>query len=155
MNDRIDELTAAIRNLGFAQRVAADEWVRATGLTRPQAFSLGYIAEHQDRGVIARELAEMSGTTPASVTSLIHGLEERGLVQRTPSPTDSRVKFLRATPEGAGLVEGFDDAMHAAQERIFAPLSPDEQDLLLSLLRRVMAHIDAPEPHHRRRDVPR
>lgn len=94
-------LTTAIRSLAFAQRAAADEWVRDSGLTRQQAFTLGYIDEHQDRGVIARELSEMSGTTPASVTSLLQGLEERGLITRTPSPDDSRVKFVRATAEGS------------------------------------------------------
>jgi MarR family transcriptional regulator, repressor for mepA len=142
MSSKAEQLTVAIRTLGFAQRAAADAWVRTSGLTRQQAFTLGYIEEHQDRGVIARELAEMSGTTAASVTSLIQGLEERGLVVRTPSPGDSRVKLLSITPEASALIEGFDDEMYAAQDRMFAPLSDPEKDQLLALLTRITSAID-------------
>lgn len=133
-----ERLTTAIRTLAFAQRGAADEWVRNSGLTRQQAFTLGYIEEHQDRGVIARELSEMSGTTPASVTSLLQGLEERGLITRTPSPDDSRVKFVRATAEGSRLVAGFDDAMNAAQDRVFTPLDSEERETLLALMQKII-----------------
>jgi len=144
MTTRSERLTVAIRTLGFAQRAAADSWVRSSGLTRQQGFTLGYIEEHQDRGVIARELAEMSGTTPASVASLLQGLEDRGLLTRTPSPDDSRVKLLTVTAAGSRLIEGFDVEMRAAQERMFASLSPAEQDQLLDLLERVIRDGDIP-----------
>ncbi len=131
-----ESLTTAIRNASFAQRTAAEEWVRHSGLTRQQAFTLGYIEEHEGRGVIARDLARMSGTTPASVTSLLQGMEDRGLITRVPSPKDSRVKLLSVTAEGSRLVEGFDEAMHKAQQDFFAPLNRDEQEQLLALLER-------------------
>ncbi len=131
-----EALTTAIRNASFAQRTAAEEWVRHSGLTRQQAFTLGYIEEHEDRGVIARELARMSGTTPASVTSLLQGMEDRGLITRVPSPRDSRVKLLYVTAEGSRLVEGFEEAMLEAQRAFFAPLNREEQEHLLALLER-------------------
>lgn len=133
-----ERLSIAIRTLAFAQRGAADEWVRNSGLTRQQAFTLGYIEEHQERGVIARELSEMSGTTPASVASLLQGLEERGLITRTPSPDDSRVKFVHATAKASRLVDGFDDAMNTAQAAVFTPLDPEERETLLGLLQKVI-----------------
>lgn len=149
---RSERLTAAIRTLGFAQRFAADDWVRASGLTRQQGITLGYIEEHQDRGVIARELSEMSGTTAASVASLLQGLEDRGYITRTASIDDSRVKLLTITAEGSRLIVGFDDEMKAAQERLFAVLDTAEQEQLLLLLERVSKEIDAPTaPPPRRR----
>ena len=151
---RAEQISVAIRAIGFAQRAAADAWVAGSGLTRQQAFTLGYIEEHQDRGVIARELAEMSGTTPASVASLLQGLEDRGLIRRTPSPDDSRVKLLAVTDEASELIVGFDDQMRIAQERFFAALTDDEQTQLLALLDRVVAHLDVDiptEPPPRRR----
>lgn len=138
MIDRAEQFSAAIMAIAFAQRAAADEWVRESGLTRQQAFTIGYIEEHQDRGVIARELAEMSGTTPASVASLLQGLEDRGLITRSPSPDDSRVKLLAVTDEGSRLTEGFDDAVRAAQGRLLDALSPAEQDRLLALLQNIV-----------------
>jgi DNA-binding MarR family transcriptional regulator len=150
--NKAEEIQQAIRILGFAARQAADDWVRSSGLTRQQAFTLGYIERQQDRGVMAREIAEMSGTTAASVASLIQGLEDRGYLTRTPSPKDSRVKLLRVTPAAAQLVDGFGEAMQAAQEHQLDPLSPDEQDQLLALLQRLTRDIeipDAPPPPER------
>lgn len=144
MNERIEQINALIRALGFAQRAAADAWVQGSGLTRQQGFTLGFIEEHQDRGVIARELAEMSGTTPASVASLLQGLEERGLITRTPSPDDSRVKLLSVTDEGTALIRGFDDQMRTAQQDLFTVLTDDEQDRLRELLQKVVDAGDVP-----------
>jgi MarR family transcriptional regulator, repressor for mepA len=155
MSSRAEQINNAIRTIAFAQRAAADEWVRESGLTRQQGFTLGYIEEHQDRGVIARELSEMSGTTPASVASLLQGLEDRGYITRTPSPRDSRVKLLTITAEGSRLIEGFDDAMRSAQDRIFASLSLDDQDRLIALLERVITDAElptGPPPPERGRD---
>lgn len=143
--DLTEALMRAIRTLGFAQRAAGDEWVRGSGLTRQQAFTLGYLEAHQDREVIARELAEISRTTPASVTSLLQGLEDRGYIVRTPSPEDSRAKLVSITPDGARLIAGFDQEMRTAQERLFDPLTADEQRQLLILLRRIIDDNDLPE----------
>jgi MarR family transcriptional regulator, repressor for mepA len=146
MTSKAMRISALIRTLGLAQRAQADAWVRQSGLTRAQAVSLGFIEENQERGVIAREVAEMSGTTPASVASLLQGLEERGYLTRSPSPRDSRVKLLRVTQEGSRLVSGFDRDMRAAQERVLSVLSPAEQGELIALLERVATSIDTP-PH--------
>lgn len=142
MTERTDRLTAAIRTVGFAQRTAADEWVRSTGLTRQQAMALGYIADHQGRGVIARDLAKISRTTPASVASLLRGLEERGYITRTASPTDSRVRMLSLTEAGSQIISGFDHDMRATQERFFSTLNAAEQEQLLDLLERLLAGHD-------------
>ncbi|UAJ79890.1 MarR family transcriptional regulator [Leifsonia sp. ZF2019] len=150
MTSRTERLADQLRTILFAQRAAGEEWIRASGLSRSQSFTLAYLDENRDRGVIARELAEMSGTTPASVTSLLQGLEERGYITRESSPTDSRVKLIRITPEGTQVVTGFDDAMTAAQTRIFSVLSDDDQDALIALLQpladALVASGDAPPP---------
>lgn len=151
MTDRAEQFADAVFAIAFGQRAAADEWVRRSGLTRQQAFTIGYIEENQDRGVIAREISEVSGTTPASVASLLQGLEDRGLITRTPSPDDSRVKLLAATDEGIRLTEGFDDAVREAQAQLLTALSSEEQDQLMTLLTRVVASVDPGDMPRRRR----
>lgn len=131
-------LNGAVRRLALAGRFVADEWVRGVDVTRQQAFALGYITKNQDNGVIARDLAEVSNTTPASVASLVKGLEQRGLVERQPDPDDSRVKLLRATPAGADIVAGYEQAMIEANHAVFAVLSQEEKETLLSLLNKVI-----------------
>lgn len=61
--------------------------------------------------MLRRSLGQVShgtGTTPASVTSLLQGLEARGFITRTSSPHDSRVKVVRVTPEGEQIIAGFE-----------------------------------------------
>ncbi len=144
MTTKAEQLNSLFTSIAFAGRASADDWVRESGLTRQQAFTLGYIEENQDRGVIARELAEMSGTTAASVASLLQGLEERGYITRKPSPDDSRVKLLSVTAEGSRLIEGFDEEMSAAQVRLFSGLSSAEQDQLVTLLERIIHSAGVP-----------
>ena len=50
-----------------------------------------------------RDLAEFWYCDASYVTSLVDGLEERGLAVRDPSPTDRRVKLVRLTGKGEAV----------------------------------------------------
>src|SRR5688572_9575079 len=58
-------------------------------------------------GVLSpRELAEQERVQPPTMTKIVAKLEDRGLVQRTPHPTDGRQVVLAATEAGrAAMVE--------------------------------------------------
>lgn len=131
-----------IRWVGWAQRKAAEEWIRERELTHEQAFVLGYVA--QNPGVVQREIAEISRTTPASVTSLLQGLERRGLLERRADSTNGRIKRAFATASGVELIAGFDDAMAAADAAILAPLNETERAELHRLLTKVTAEVPPP-----------
>ena len=131
-----------LRWIGFAQRKAADTWVRERGLTMEQAFTLGYLAQFP--GVMQRDIAKVSRTTAASVSSLLQGLERRGLVERRSEPGDERSKRVYATPEAVELTAGFDEAMTAADEEILAPLDEGDREALRQLLLKITAEL--PEP---------
>lgn len=131
-----------LRWIGFAQRKAADEWVRERGLTMEQGFALGWLVDNP--GSIQRDVARMSRTTAASASSLLQGLERRGLVERRTEEGDERSKRVYATPAGADLVAGFDTAMADVDEEILEPLDADERETLRLLLRRIVARL--PEP---------
>lgn len=137
MSTRAARIAHLIRTVGIADRVVADSWVRSKGLTMAQGLALGWIEAHRDRELIARDLAEVSGTTPASVTSLLQGLEERGYVVRRPAPDDARRKLIEITDEGARLIAGFEEDQLAAQRERYSILSAEEQDQLIALLTRL------------------
>ncbi|MFC8596753.1 MarR family winged helix-turn-helix transcriptional regulator [Isoptericola sp. NPDC057191] len=131
-----------VRWIGWAQRKAAEEWIRERGLSHEQSFVLGYLV--QNPGAIQRDVAEVSRTSAASVTSLLQGLERRGLVERRPEPGNARVKRVHTTAEGAALIAGFTDAIAAVDETILAPLDTTERDTLRSLLTKVVAELPPP-----------
>ena len=51
-----------------------------------------------------RELADVERVQPPTMTKIVAKLEERGLVQRTPHPTDGRQVILAPSPLGRELL---------------------------------------------------
>jgi DNA-binding MarR family transcriptional regulator len=145
MDEQSPTLTTSlelVRWIGWAQMKAGEEWVRERELSRAQSFVLGYLV--QNPGAIQRDLAEVSRTSAASVSSLLQGLERRGLVERRSDEANERVKRVYATTAGAELIAGFGAAMAAADETILAPLDADERSRLHALLGKITA--DLPRP---------
>lgn len=131
-----------IRWIGWAQRKAGEDWIRARELSHEQGFVLGYLVSNP--GAIQRDIAEISRTSPASVSSLLQGLERRNLVERRTESGDERRKRVYATPAGAELIAGFEVAMAAADETILAPLDSDERATLQHLLTKITAELPQP-----------
>lgn len=84
-----------------------------------------------------RSLAERARCDPSSVTYIVDKLEEAGLVERTPHPTDRRSKVIVATDEGAraraAIITEFS---HAS---VLSRLDQAELDQLESLLAKLTA----------------
>jgi len=131
-----------VRWIGWAQRKAGEDWIRARELSHEQAFVLGYL--EQNPGSIQRDIADVSRTSAASVSSLLQGLERRGLVERRTDGANERSKKVYATPAGTELIAGFDAAMAEADETILAPLDPEERATLHALLTKITADLPAP-----------
>ncbi|WPF83478.1 MarR family transcriptional regulator [Sanguibacter sp. 4.1] len=139
---RPDRSLELVRWIGWAQRKAGDDWIRERDLSHQQAFVLGYLA--RSPGAIQRDIAEVSRTSAASVSSLLQGLERRGLVERRSEDGDERRKRVYTTPAGEDLIAGFDEAMLAADEKILAPLDDDERTTLHTLLTKMTAELPRP-----------
>src|SRR5580692_11105318 len=116
------------RWIGWAQLKAGEDWIRARELSHEQGFVLGYLV--QNPGSIQRDIAEVSRTSAASVSSLLQGLERRGLVERRTEPGNERSKRVYATSAGIELIAGFEETMAATEDVILAPLTPEERDTL-------------------------
>jgi MarR family transcriptional repressor of mepA len=131
-----------LRWIGWAQMKAGEEWVRARELSQEQSFALGFLVENP--GSIQRDIAQMTRTSAASVSSLLQGLERRGLVERRTTPGDERSKRVYATQEGAALIAGFDTAMAQLEDTILAPLDAAERDTLHALLTKITSVLPTP-----------
>ncbi len=134
-----------LRNLGIKMRNRGDVYARGLPLTAAQSRTIGYIdyiEEHEHRGVIQRELAEVSGTSAASVSSLIDGLEKAGYVERRSSADDARRKEIYVLPKAKGLTQGFDRLMEQTERELLAPLTTAERATLIELLTRLDTSFD-------------
>ena len=131
-----------LRWIGWGQMKAGEEWIRERELSHPQSFVLGYLV--QNPGAIQRDIAQVSRTTAASVSSLLQGLETRQLVERRADADNERIKRVYATEAGTELIAGFDESMKATEESILAPLNATERETLRALLTKVTAQLPRP-----------
>src|ERR687890_1886880 len=72
-----------------------------------------------------RELADVERVQPPTMTKIIGKLEDRGLVGRTPHPTDGRQVILAATEQGRLVYAQFERARNEWLAEALVELSPD------------------------------
>ena len=67
-------------------------------LTDLQGRILGFLYHNQDREIFQRDIEEHFYIRRSTVSRLLAGMEEQGLLQRIPVPRDARLKKLVMTP---------------------------------------------------------
>ena len=77
-----------------------------------------------------RELADVERVQPPTMTKIVGKLEDRGLVVRTPHPTDRRQVILAATEQGRAVYAQFEKARNEWLALQLAELTPEERDTL-------------------------
>ncbi|WP_345643002.1 MarR family winged helix-turn-helix transcriptional regulator [Streptomyces tremellae] len=89
-----------------------------------------------------RRIARKLKCEPSNVTGIVDRLEARGLVERTPDPSDRRVKLAAPTRSGLATAARLRDSLDFAREPL-AELSAQERRTLRDLLRRMVGDDDA------------
>lgn len=119
----------------------------ALGLTVPQARAIGQIGAAVDHGkpMCQRDLALALGIRGPSVTSLLRGLEKRGLAVRSVSGGDGRARDLSLTGKGKELLWRCQGLFGLTEERLSESLSEGEQAELCRLIDKINAGF-APYP---------
>src|SRR3712207_1888463 len=102
-------------------------------LSPHQARALGAVCRRD--GVRLSDLAEELHIAPRSATEVADGLQERGLVERSPDPGDRRAVLLRPTEEGRRVRGEIDAARTADSAELYARLSAADRATLARLLR--------------------
>jgi DNA-binding MarR family transcriptional regulator len=77
-----------------------------------------------------RELAETERVQPPTMTRIVARLEERGLIQRTPHPTDGRQVILAPSAEGREVLVEYQRARDEWLVTRIGRLTQNERDAL-------------------------
>ncbi|MBA2895259.1 DNA-binding MarR family transcriptional regulator [Nonomuraea soli] len=100
----------------------------AHSLTPTQFATLAAVERHP--GISPGELAELEKVQPPSMTRVIGALEERGLVARTPHPTDRRQVTVSVTGQGEALLKEERRLKEAWLTQRLKELTPEERAVL-------------------------
>jgi MarR family 2-MHQ and catechol resistance regulon transcriptional repressor len=132
-------VTLARCHATYAKAIAAK--VQDYGLTTPQFGTLE--ALYHLGPLSLGDLADKLLVTGGNVTYVMDRLEDQGLVYRYRRPDDRRVIQAKLTPEGRDLVAEVFPGHASYVEHLSRHLTPEEQQLLSGLVRKLGTGIQA------------
>ena len=126
LESAVIELTHAIGLLIRRTRAAA----AFHGLSMSQAFVLSRL--DKEGPATTADLARAEGVKPQSMGTTIASLEELGLVQRNPHPTDGRQVYIALTAKGAEMRKSIGAAKQTWLTQAIGRLDERERETLFA-----------------------
>jgi DNA-binding MarR family transcriptional regulator len=82
-----------------------------------------------DQPVTQADVCRFGSLDPNMASQVVRSLENKGLLQRLPHPTDGRAQQLVLQPAGAELLERAKSAVMPVSKGFFAPLGEQQREL--------------------------
>ena len=133
------ELAFSINDVARLLRTYADHEARRFGMTRAKWAVLARLDRFE--GLKQTELAEMLDLQPITLTRLLDGLADNGLIERRADPDDRRAKRLFLTPAARPLLERLTELGEGLMATALEGLAPAEIDALLGRLTTVKENL--------------
>ena len=105
-----------------------------------QCRTLTYLHEAEGE-VNQKQLERHLMVKPSTVNGIVDRLEEKGMLRRTASRTDGRCRILALTPQGMQFYDKFTAIVQEVNDCLEKDFSPEEVQLLTSLLLRVAKNL--------------
>jgi DNA-binding MarR family transcriptional regulator len=131
-----DGLGEALGAVARRLRSAAMTAFAAYDVTPSQVRAIRVLTKHAG-GVRHSELAQHLGIAPRSTTEVVDALEAKGLVARSPDPTDRRATLVALTDRGRDLAEDVRRARGVESEKMFERLTATDRRDLARILRKL------------------
>jgi len=147
----IDALDSIMPNYARVVRQAIADPNDPDRLTLPQLRAMQAISRADSLGALNAQLARELQVAAPSMTAMIDGLVERGLVDRSIDPNNRRQVLILLTATGAVRLAEMEEMMHARLQQVIEHLNPEQRQCALdgvSLLQRAIAHY-----HQQQRDA--
>ncbi len=129
----------------------AERQLEIAGLSWPRFMLLMLLLANETfrggGGLQPSELSEIEGIPRNSVSTLLAGLEEEGLISRELHGTDRRKFVIRLTPHGREILKSKLGTQFQQLTELFAAFSEQERATLLELLTRLTGSLS--EMHDR------
>jgi len=133
------------RNLGFLisdvhrlLTAAVDKEVSALGLTRSQLRVVLHLM--REDGISQVALADDLQLGKVTVGGLLDRLQEKGLVERRPHPSDRRAKLVYLTLTDQKMYDSIVESGRVILDQVVVGINKTEQRALIELLLRVKAN---------------
>lgn len=124
---------------------------RDNGLTHFEYFVLAMLSEAPERTLRMTALAQHTSATLPRLSHVVRRLEDRGLVERFPCPTDARATNARLTDAGWDKIrEAAPGHVATVREHVMDALTPEQVTQLTAITDAILTRLD---PEGRMSDV--
>lgn len=112
-----------------------DQRLEEHGVTNSQLGVLMILWEQE--GLTQKEMVRILGIQPASMTFLLRGLEQKGMIRRSQDKVDARINHIYVTDKGQSIKQDCLAIVEEGEQMIRQGFSDQEIALLLHWLKRV------------------
>lgn len=106
--------------------------IKDTDLTSGQPKVLDYLLFHD--GAVQKEIAEACHIEPATITSVLLGMENKGLIVRKNLNGNRRSLYVYLTDKGKLLAKQVELQFGIIEEKALTGFGDDEREMLIGLL---------------------
>ena len=121
-----ERFTTALHGAYRAWRTALDKRMKDLGISQAGWVAVAYIAKADGKPLSQSELAGLVQVEAATMVSTLDRLETAGLVSRTPSDTDRRVKHVTLTAEGEAMYHQVKDKADGVRADLIGQLDTEK-----------------------------
>ena len=134
------EIASLVRMIANQYETLGDQPTQNDPLTGPRWGLLLRLLAEEERGnqsITPTYLSRCQNVSKNTISSLLRGLEDQGLITRQLNEDDRRVFRIALTPQGRTLIRETAPGRIERMNRLVSHLSPEEQAQLSSLLARL------------------
>ena len=136
-----ERFSAALHTSARLWRAALDRRMKDQGISQASWLAVAYIAKASEP-MSQSELAGLLGVEAATLVTTLDKLEKNGLVERTPSVRDRRVKHLGLTADGHALYAKVREKADTMRVELLRELDPAEMERATHLLEKLQSVIE-------------
>lgn len=122
------------------------------GLTPAQLFVLHYIARHQGENICHKDIEKQFELTHATVSGIISRLEAKGFIICRADESDRRYRNIVITEKAKCCEDEIKNHIDLYEEQLVSGFSPEEKQLLISFIHRLLANVDVKIPVHGKKE---
>ena len=113
--------------------------IKESGLSSGQPKILEFLSDHN--GAIQKDIAEGCHIEPASLTSILAGMEKAGLVTRNTDPANRRNLHVFITPKGQEKLTEIQQVFREIDAAALAGFSQEQKDQILGFLQKIYSNL--------------
>lgn len=142
MNESLDrDPVVLLHDVARIMRTNFDKRARSRGMTRAQWHILARV--DRQPGLSQRELAAVCEVEPITVARLVDRLEQNGLLERRPDPTDRRVWRLHNLPAAREVLDEINAYREELIRDIDAQIGRAAREAMVDSLLLMRAHLSS------------